>query len=171
MLDLKEHIRAVPDFPMAGITFRDIQPLLAYPPALSPVITQIVEAWEGRVDAVVGLDARGFLFATPVAIKLGLPVMMVRKKGKLPGETISVEYDLEYGHATVEMGLGLLQPGAKVLVVDDLLATGGTALAACQLIEQQGAKVAGCAFVIELADLLGRQRLAQYPVEALVKYE
>jgi adenine phosphoribosyltransferase len=171
MLDLKQHIRDVPDFPKAGIMFRDVQPLLAHPPAFAQVLSQITSAWEGKVDAIVGLDARGFLLAAPVAAKLGLPLVMVRKKGKLPGATISVEYDLEYGHATVEMGLGLLSPGAKVLVVDDLLATGGTALAACQLIEQQGAEVAGCAFVIELAGLAGRQRLAQYPVQALVQYE
>lgn len=171
MIDLKQHIGAVPDFPKAGIMFRDIQPLLAHPQAFAQVISQIASAWEGKVEAVVGLDARGFLLAAPVALKLGLPLVMVRKKGKLPGATVSVEYDLEYGHATVEMGLGLLSLGAKVLVVDDLLATGGTALAACKLIEQQGAKVAGCAFVIELTGLGGAQKLAGYEVKGLVKYE
>jgi adenine phosphoribosyltransferase len=171
MLDLKEHIRAVPDFPKAGIMFRDIQPLLAHPQAFAETIDQLCAPWQGMVDVVVGLDARGFLLAAPMAIKLGLPLVMVRKKGKLPGATASIEYDLEYGHATVEIGLGLIEPGAQVLVVDDLLATGGTAEAACRLVEKCGGTVVGCAFVIELVGLGGEEKLAQYPVKALVKYE
>ncbi len=171
MIDLKQHIAAVPNFPKAGIMFRDIQPLLAEPAAFAETIERLSAPWRGMVDVVVGLDARGFLLAAPVALKLGVPLVMARKAGKLPGETVSVTYDLEYGSATLEMGAGLVRPGALVLIVDDLLATGGTAEAACKLAEKCGATVVGCSFVIELAGLGGAEKLAWYTVKALVKYE
>lgn len=171
MIDLKQYIAAVPDFPKPGIMFRDIQPLLAHPAAFAETIERLSGPWRGAVDVVVGLDARGFLLAAPVALKLGVPLVMARKAGKLPGETVSVTYDLEYGSATLEVGTGLIQPGAHVLIVDDLLATGGTAEAACKLVEKCGGVVVGCAFVIELAGLGGAEKLAWYTVKALVTYE
>lgn len=171
MIDLKQYIGATPDFPKKGVLFRDIQPLLANPKAFVETVDALSAPWKGMIDVVVGLDARGFLFAGAIAAKLGVPLVMARKKGKLPGETISVEYELEYGSASLEMGLGLIPPGAQVLIVDDLLATGGTAEAACRLVEKCGGAVVGCSFVIELLGLGGKEKLAWYTTKSLVQYE
>lgn len=167
-MDLKVHIERVEDFPKPGIMFRDISPLLLQPHVLACVVEMIAARWAGKVDMVAALDARGFLFGTPVASALKLPFVMLRKKGKLPGKTISHTYALEYGTDTIEMKLSAVPQGARVLVIDDLLATGGTAAAACALIEAAGGRVAGCAFVVELKGLHGRSRLAPHNVQSLV---
>lgn len=170
-IDLKGFIRDVPDFPKPGIMFKDISPLLRSPEAFVASIEMVRAEWEGKIDAIAALDARGFLFGAPLAIAMQIPFSMLRKKGKLPGETIGVSYDLEYGSAELEVEGGAFAPGARVLVVDDLLATGGTAAAACALVGRSGAQVAGCAFVIELMELGGRGLLKQYAVQSLVAYE
>jgi adenine phosphoribosyltransferase len=169
--DLKEYIRDVHDFPIAGIVFKDISPLLGNHGALTETVTRIGDRWGGKIDAVAALDARGFIFGGMLAFKLGLPLVMLRKKGKLPGATIEVAYGLEYGTAVLEVQADTFDPGARVLLVDDLLATGGTAAAGCALIEKSGAIVAGCAFVIELAELGGRKALLGREVQTLVSYE
>jgi adenine phosphoribosyltransferase len=165
-----KHIRTVMDFPKTGIAFKDIAPLLANPGAFKEAVAAIAEEWDGKIDAIAALDARGFLFGGALALQMGLPVVMIRKKGKLPGACLETQYALEYGEAVIEVQEDAFIPGARVLVVDDLLATGGTAAAACALIEQAGAKIAGCAFVIELTGLGGRDALAAYDIQALVAY-
>jgi adenine phosphoribosyltransferase len=169
-MDIKKFIRDVADFPKKGIMFRDITPLLKNPAALKEVLQETKSAWEGSVDAIAALDARGFIFGGALAVEMNLPLVLLRKKGKLPGETVSVSYDLEYGTATLEAQTDSFTPGARVLVVDDLLATGGTAAAACSLIEKLGARVTGCSFVIELDGLGGRELLSAYTVRSLVRY-
>jgi adenine phosphoribosyltransferase len=171
MKNVRSLIRTVPDFPKPGINFRDITPLLEDVQAFQYVIHQFACAWYGKVDRIAVLEARGFLFGTPLALAMGLPLALVRKKGKLPGKTLSVEYGLEYGKDVVEMHEDAVKPGERVLVVDDLLATGGTAKAACTLIERAGGTVVGCAFVVELAGLPGREVLAQYPVQVLEVFD
>jgi adenine phosphoribosyltransferase len=169
--DLKQLIRPVPDFPKPGILFRDITPLLADPRGLAAAVDGMVEPWrDADLDAVAAVEARGFLFATPLALRLGVGVIPVRKPGKLPAETITYEYDLEYGSDRLEMHRGILNAGARVLVIDDVLATGGTAEACMRLIESAGATVAGAAFLVELAFLGGRERLAPHRVESLLVY-
>lgn len=169
-VDLKPFIRNVPDFPKPGILFKDIAPLLASPQAFAFVIRKIAIEWAGKADAIVGLDARGFIFGGALQREMGLPFLPARKKGKLPGETVSVEYDLEYGSASLELQRDMLSAGDRVLIVDDLLATGGTAAAAASLIEKEGAAVAGFSFVIEIADLGGRAKLPSVPVQSLLVY-
>ena len=156
-MDLARHIRPVPDFPKPGILFRDITPLLADVAAFAAAIDRLAEPWRGaRLDAIAAVEARGFLFAGPLALELNAGLIPVRKPGKLPAETISYEYDLEYGRDRLEMHTGILQPGARVLVVDDVLATGGT--------------VAGGAFLVEIEALGGRDRLAPQRVETVLRY-
>lgn len=170
-LDLEAFIRPVPDFPKPGILFRDITPLLADPTALAEAIRRMAAPWRGeKLDAIAAVEARGFLFATPMAIELGVGVIPVRKPGKLPAETIEHEYDLEYGSDKLQMHTGILKAGARVLVVDDVLATGGTAAACMRLVEAAGGTVAGAAFLVELAFLEGRKRLAGTRVEAGIVY-
>ena len=169
--ELKEFIRLTPNFPKEGVNFRDISPLLANPVALTQVTQIFKNHWQKRVDVIVGLDARGFIFGTLLAQKMQLPFVMFRKKGKLPGETISINYDLEYGSSTIEVQKGALQKGNRVLIVDDLLATGGTALAACKLIEKAGAIVAGCAFVINLKELHGEEKLKDFEIQSILSYD
>ena len=170
-MDLTAHIRAIPDFPKPGILFRDITPLLAEPAAFATAIDRLAEPWQaGGIDAVAAVEARGFLFAGPLAVKLGVGIIPVRKPGKLPAETISYRYDLEYGSDTLEMHQGILAPKARVLVVDDVLATGGTAEACVRLIESAGATVTGCAFLVELGGLGGRERLAGQRIESVLHY-
>ena len=170
-MDLTAHIRAIPDFPKPGILFRDITPLLAEPAAFATAIDLLAEPWQaGGIDAVAAVEARGFLFAGPLAVKLGVGIIPVRKPGKLPAETISYRYDLEYGSDTLEMHRGILAPKARVLVVDDVLATGGTAEACVRLIESAGATVAGCSFLVELGGLGGRERLAGQRIESVLHY-
>ncbi len=164
-------IRNIPDFPIPGVQFKDITPLLADAAAFRTVIDQFAERYAAaNVDIVVGIEARGYIFAAPLAYRLGAGLVPVRKPGKLPAETIQVEYSLEYGTNTLEMHRDAFSHGARVLLMDDLLATGGTIRAAADLVEQLGGKVVELAFVIELTFLSGRERLANYPVFSLVQY-
>jgi adenine phosphoribosyltransferase len=170
-MDLAAYIRPIPDFPKPGILFRDITPLLADPAAFAAAIERLAEPWRGgRLDAIAAVEARGFLFAGPLALELGVGVIPVRKPGKLPAATIAHEYDLEYGRDRLEMHTGVLRPGARVLVVDDVLATGGTAAACVKLVEAAGGQVAGAAFLVEIAPLGGRGRLAGQRVECVLTY-
>lgn len=168
---LKELIRDVPDFPTDGILFRDITPVLQNAQAFREVIDSMAErAREMRPDVVVGIESRGFVLGAPVALELGVGFVPVRKLGKLPAETIRADYALEYGTNTVEMHVDAIRPGQRVVIVDDLLATGGTAAASVQLTEELGAEVAGLVFLVELTFLNGRDRLDGYHTEALVQY-
>jgi adenine phosphoribosyltransferase len=165
---LKAAIRAVPDFPKPGILFRDITPVLEDPVLSNACIGGFVDALHSqRIDAIAGIESRGFLFGMPLAMKLGVPFVTVRKKGKLPWKTVSHKYDLEYGSAEVEMHVDAVRPGMRVLVHDDLLATGGTAAAAAELIRMQSGIVAGFSFLIELSFLLGVERLRNYNAEII----
>ena len=170
-MNLTDFIRPVPDFPKPGILFRDITPLLAHPEAVAMAVRGLAAPWQDAgITAVAAVEARGFLFAGPLALELDVGLIPVRKPGKLPADTIAHEYDLEYGRDTLEMHRGILAPGARVLIVDDVLATGGTADACTKLIKAAGAVVAGAAFLLELEALGGRARLAPHRVEALVRY-
>ena len=165
---LKAAIRDVPDFPKAGILFRDITPVLEDPVLCHAVVEGFAEALKGRsIDAIAGIESRGFLFGMPLAMRLGVPFVTVRKKGKLPYRTVSYKYDLEYGSAEIEMHEDVLHAGMNVLVHDDLLATGGTAAASAELILSQGATVAGFSFLIELAFLGGAHRLEPYRTDII----
>jgi len=170
-VDLKDYIRDIPDWPKEGILFRDITPLLGNPQAFDAAVAAMIEQFEGRTfDCVAGVEARGFIFGTAVAKKLGVGFIPIRKKGKLPYKTESVTYDLEYGTDTIEIHTDAAPKGAKVFMVDDLLATGGTMAAACELIKKVGGEVAGVAFLIELAELGGAARLAGYDYKAVIRY-
>ncbi len=166
-----ELIRNVPDFPLPGVQFKDITPLLANGPAFKDVIDTLAERYAGvKVDIVAGVESRGFIFSAPVAYRLGAGLVPIRKPGKLPTETVQMEYSLEYGTNTLQMHRDAFAPGARVLLVDDLLATGGTIGAAAQLVEELGGKIVELAFVIELSFLGGRKRLSNYPIFSLVQY-
>ena len=168
---LKQHIRDIPDFPKPGIVFKDITPLLQNHAAFDRIIQSFVDRYAPRgIDAIVGIESRGFLFGAPLAHQLGASFIPVRKKGKLPYTTVDISYDLEYGSATIEMHTDAIRKGQKVVVVDDLLATGGTAGAACQLVQRQGGDVVECAFVVELAFLGGRDKILNTAVHSLVSY-
>lgn len=170
-MNLADFIRPILDFPKPGIVFRDITPLLADHRALATAVRRLAVPWQqAGIAAVAAVEARGFLFATPLALELGVGVIPVRKPGKLPAETISHDYDLEYGSDRLEMHRDILVPGARVLVVDDVLATGGTAAACMRLVETAGGVVAGAAFLVELEPLGGRERLAPHRVESVVRY-
>jgi len=170
-MDLRSYIRDVPDFPKKGILFRDITPLLASPGAFAESISQFKKvAYDLHPDLVAGIESRGFLFGTPLAQELAAGFIPIRKPGKLPWQTIRAEYSLEYGTDAVEMHKDAAGPGQRVIVVDDLLATGGTVEAACRLVEEAGAEVAACLFLVELTDLGGRERVASFPVESLVQF-
>ena len=169
---LGSYIRSVPDFPKPGIVFRDITPLLASAAGLDATVRALVDvARDLRPDTVIGPEARGFLFGPAIARELGAGFALARKPGMLPHETVSAEYELEYGTDSLELHADAISPGSRVLVHDDLLATGGTASALCELVAQLGGEVVGCAFVIELAFLGGRARLAPHDVHALIRYE
>src|SRR5438046_1907484 len=157
VIELKQFIRDVADFPKAGIIFRDITPLLTNGPAFRSVVDQLAEPYHGRIDMVLGIESRGFIFGAPVAYALGAGLAVVRKPGKLPAAKLSAQYALEYGTDALEIHSDAFGHPTRVLVVDDLLATGGTAGAACGLVEQLGGEVTACAFVIELSALNGRQ--------------
>jgi adenine phosphoribosyltransferase len=168
---LGRYIRDIPDFPKPGILFRDITPLLADGPALAAAVEQLAAPWlDAGLDAVAAVEARGFLFAVPVALRLGIGVIPVRKPGKLPADTIAHEYELEYGRDRLEMHRGMVGAGARVLVIDDVLATGGTAAACMRLVETAGGSVAGAAVLVELAALGGRDKLAPARVESVLVY-
>lgn len=169
-MELKNYIRDVADFPKPGIVFKDISPLLASPTALKEAAARIKSEWHGSIDSIAALDARGFIFGGILACDMNIPLVMLRKRGKLPGATRQVSYDLEYGSAVLEVVADAFPNGNRVLVVDDLLATGGTAAAACDLIEICGATVAGCAFIIELEHLEGRKILNGRKIQSLVAY-
>src|SRR6201996_35775 len=165
--DIERAIRNVPDFPKAGIQFKDITPVLADPKLFAGTIDLLINNFKpGDVDAVVGIDARGFIFAAAAAIKLGAGFVPVRKKGKLPFKTHEQDYALEYGSATIAMHIDALKPGARVLLIDDLLATGGTAAAAAALVKKLGAQIVEVSFLIELKFLNGREKLNGYPVRS-----
>jgi adenine phosphoribosyltransferase len=171
-VDIRAHIRDIPDFPKPGIVFKDITPMLLAPEALEAAIDGLVAYAEPlRIDLVVAAEARGFILGGALARALGAGFVPARKRGKLPSETVSAEYILEYGVDALEMHADALAHGARVLVHDDLLATGGTARALCELVEKLGGQVMGCAFVVELSFLRGRERLAPFDVHALVEYE
>lgn len=168
---IKQSIRDVPNFPKQGIMFKDITPVVADAALFRDVIQAFAERYHGKgVTAIVGIESRGFIFGAALAHKMGLPFHLVRKLGKLPYKTIKTSYDLEYGSATIEMHEDSVQKGDVVLVIDDLLATGGTAAAACELVAQQGGRVAECAFMVELVFLNGKEKLKDVPTFALVRY-
>src|SRR3954465_7582603 len=159
-MQLTDYIRDIPDFPKPGILFKDITPLLAEPAAFAGAIRRMCDHYRGQpLDAIAAAEARGFLFAAPMALDLKLPLVPLRKPGKLPYRTYSLKYDLEYGSAELQMHVDGVAPGARGLLIDDLLATGGTMQAGCQLIEKAGGHVCGCAFLVELAFLHGRAKL------------
>lgn len=168
---LKNKIRDIPDFPKPGIVFKDITPLVKDPAALRLTVHQLLHPFLGReITAVAGMEARGFIFGALVAWELGVPFVPLRKPGKLPYDVQSVSYDLEYGSAELEVHIDAVDKNDKVLLIDDLLATGGTAKASCELVEKLGASVVACAFVVELDFLAGRELLKNYEVHALIHY-
>ena len=170
-MDLKDHIRSVPDFPKPGILFYDISTLLAHPKAWHAAVGRLAESIRPlQPDLLFGIESRGFLTAAPLAYALDCGFAMVRKKGKLPGQTIGHTYDLEYGQDTIEIQADAIEPGQKVVVLDDLLATGGTLAASIALLRQVGADVLGAACIIELTFLGGRQRI-DVPITSLIQYD
>jgi len=171
---IRNTIRTIPDFPKPGIQFKDITPLLEDPSLSRRIIAELAANYRNiEIDAVAGVESRGFLFGLPLAMELNVPFIVVRKKGKLPAETVSYKYDLEYGSAEIEVHKGAVKKGMKVLVHDDLLATGGTAGATAMLVEKEEGEIAGFSFVIELNDLAGRENLAHFdkPINSLVRYD
>lgn len=169
--EIKALIRDVPDFPQKGVIFRDITPLLKEPRVVGKIIDRFEEfAREKGIEVVAAIESRGFIFAMPLCLRLGVPFVPIRKEGKLPWKTVKETYELEYGTATVEMHEDGISQGQKALILDDLLATGGTALAGARLVEKLGGKVAGIAFIIELTYLNGREKLKNYDVLTLVRY-
>ncbi|MCC8066567.1 MAG: adenine phosphoribosyltransferase [Clostridiales bacterium] len=172
MKKIEDYVRSIPDFPEEGVIFRDITSILQDADGLQLSIDLIQEKLKGLdFDVVVGTESRGFIFGVPVAYNLHKPFIPVRKKGKLPCETISREYDLEYGTATIEMHKDAIRPGQKVVVIDDLIATGGTVEAAIRLIEDLGGEVVRVVFLMELAGLNGREKLADYDVQSVICYD
>ena len=170
-MKLEERIRDVPDFPKKGIIFKDITPLLKDTAAFKYVIDLLTERYHDKgVEVVVAMEARGFILGAPLAYKLGVAFVPVRKVGKLPAETVSAQYSLEYGVDSLEMHKDAILPGQKVLIIDDLLATGGTIEATIELVEKLGGEVIGIAFLIELTFLNGRQKLKDYQVMSLIQY-
>ncbi len=170
-IDLKKFIRSVSDWPKRGVLFRDITPLLGNAEAFRAAVDAMAADFVGEgIQYVVGTEARGFIFGAALAAKLNAGFVPVRKKGKLPSRTVSVAYDLEYGTSTVEIHKDAVPAGAKILMVDDLLATGGTIKASCELIEQLGGKIVGVVFLIELTELNGIKKLAGYKVKSIIRY-
>ena len=171
-MELKDKIRVIENFPTEGISFKDITTLLKDAEALNECINQMAERFDDvKIDLIVGPESRGFIFATPLAYLLKTGFVPVRKPGKLPAETIKYEYELEYGTDSLEIHKDAIKKGQKVLIVDDLLATGGTMYATAKLVEKLGGEVAGLGFLIELSDLKGRDRLKGYKVESLITYD
>jgi len=171
-MELKPFIRDVPDFPQPGVLFRDITPLLSEPKAVNAAIDRLCEDALARgAQNIVGIESRGFIFGTPLADRLGLPFIPVRKPGKLPARRMSVEYSLEYGESQLDIHADAMAEGERAYIVDDLLATGGTAMATAKLVELVGGIVAGFGFVIELEALKGREKLGSYEATSLVRYQ
>ena len=170
-IDPRDWIRDIPDFPKPGVTFKDITPMLAHPDAFRAVIDRLGEAFAGRsIDTVAAAEARGFIFGAPLALALGAGFVPIRKPGKLPYATLALEYQLEYGSDRLEVHTDAMGPGRRVLLLDDVLATGGTMRACCDLVRQAGAEVVACAFVVELSFLQGRARLEPCEVFSLITY-
>jgi len=170
-MDYKKHVREVPDFPKKGILFYDITTLLMKPDVFNTMINEMAEKAKGMdIDKIAGIESRGFIFGAPLAQKLGKPFILVRKPGKLPYKTVKYEYSLEYGKDTIEMHADAVEKGDKILLVDDLLATGGTIQAAANLVKECGGTVAGLLFAIELEFLKGRDKLAGLRAESIIKY-
>lgn len=172
MKKLEEYVRSIPDFPEEGIIFRDVTSVLQDAEGLQLAVdTMQAKVGDLEFDVVVGPESRGFIFGTPIAYNLKKPFVLIRKKGKLPCETVSIDYELEYGTATIEMHKDSIKPGQKVLIVDDLIATGGTTEAMVRLIENLGGEVVGIVVLMELAGLKGRERLEGYRLESAIRYE
>ena len=172
MKKIEDYVRSIPDFPEPGIIFRDVTSILQDADGLKLAIDSMQECLKDtEVDVIVGTESRGFMFGVPIAYNLHKPFVPVRKKGKLPCETVSRSYDLEYGSATIEMHRDSINPGQKVAVIDDLIATGGTVEAAVKLIEELGGEVVKIVFLMELAGLKGREKLAGYDVASVIRYE
>ncbi len=172
MTDLRAHVRDIPDFPKPGIVFKDIMPLLGDPALLRQVVSELADfARPLALDIILGAEARGFIFGSVLAYELGVGFAAARKPGKLPYRTVRATYDLEYGSDALELHVDAIRPGTRVLIHDDLLATGGTARAKVDLVHQLGGEVVGAAFVIELAFLPGRETLAPVPVHSLIRYD
>lgn len=168
---LKNAIRTIPDFPVPGILFKDITPVLKEPSLLRLAVDALTGYAQSRgAEVIAGIESRGFLFAPCVSLALGLPCVLVRKAGKLPADTVQVSYALEYGTAEIEIHRDAIAPGQRVVIIDDLLATGGTAKATCELVERLGGTVAGCGFITELTFLNGRDKLSGYEVASFVRY-
>jgi adenine phosphoribosyltransferase len=171
-MDLRSFIRDVPDFPQRGVLFRDITPLLGNPGAFVAALDEMCARIEGKcVESVVAIESRGFLLGAPIAARLGLPLVPIRKPGKLPSARMSIEYTLEYGESQLDIHADALRPGERVVIIDDVLATGGTAGGAAKLVELLGAQVTLLVFLIELRSLGGRRRLESYDVCALISYD
>ncbi|HEY4495632.1 MAG TPA: adenine phosphoribosyltransferase [Candidatus Paceibacterota bacterium] len=171
-MDLKQYIREIPDWPKKGVNFKDITPLLENAEAFKFAVDELAKPYLGKkVDLIVGIDARGFIFASALAYKLGAGLAIVRKKGKLPGKTINHDYTLEYASSAIEMREDAIKPDQSVVIVDDLLATGGTMEAAIKLVEQLGGKIEGISFLIDLKFLKGKEKLKNYPIYSLISYE
>jgi len=171
-IDLATYIRTIPDFPKPGIQFKDISPLLADARAFAASIDRLAERFEGEaLDGLAAIEARGFIFAAPLALRLRVGFVPIRKPGKLPHKTISATYELEYGSDSLEMHHDAIKPNGRYLLVDDVLATGGTMSASCDLIRSAGAEVAACAFLIELGYLNGRERLDDVEIFSLIRFE
>lgn len=172
MKNIEEYVVSIPDFPEEGIIFRDVTSVLQDADGLHLAIDEIQKRLEGiDFDVIAGTESRGFIFGMPVAYNLHKPFVLVRKKGKLPRETVSMEYELEYGRAVIEMHKDAVKPGQKVVLIDDLIATGGTIEAAVKLVEQLGGEVVKIVFLMELAGLKGREKLAKYAVDSVIRYE
>jgi adenine phosphoribosyltransferase len=169
--DLKRLIRSIPDFPKKGILFRDITTLLQNGPQFRRVIDTLAKHYGGkRIDKIVAVESRGFIIASPLAYKFKAGIIPVRKKGKLPHKTVEATYELEYGTDTLQMHADAIEPGDNILIVDDLLATGGTAKATIELVNKLGGKIVGICFLIELTDLKGREKLKEHKVHSIIKY-
>lgn len=169
-MGLKDKVRAIPDYPKKGVIFRDVTTLLKEGQDFKEAIDKMAEKIDYEIDKVIGIEARGFIVGAPLAYKLSKGFIPIRKPGKLPCEKISVEYDLEYGTDSIEMHVDGIKKGEKVVIVDDLLATGGTSQAAIKLVESLGAEVAGLLFLMELDDINGRQKLKNYRVDSIIHY-
>ena len=172
MKKLEEYVRSIPDFPEPGIIFRDITSVLQDADGLQLAIDSMIKLLDGvDFDVVAGTESRGFIFGVPIAYEMHKPFVPVRKKGKLPLETVEESYDLEYGSATIEMHKDSIKPGQKVVIIDDLIATGGTVEACAKMIERLGGEVTRIVFLMELAGLKGREKLAKYDVKSVIRYD